>query len=156
MKGFSLVEVLVAMSLVVASALGMAELFAVATRVTQDARIDTTATFAAESKMAQLRALTLAWDADGASVTSPGLASSPATALTANTDGYVDYVDGSGAVVGAGVAPPPAGVFLRRWSIQPLPADPANAVVLQVVAARVTRPAACDAHLVSILARTSQ
>jgi len=155
-KGFSLVEVLVAMALVATSALGLAELFSLASRVTQESRIDTTATFAAETKMAELRALTLAWDAEGAPLTSLGLGWSPAAALTANVDGYVDYVDGTGAVVGSGVQPPPAGVYQRRWSIQPLAADPANAVVLQVVAVRATRPNARDAHLVSILARTAR
>ena len=156
MKGFSLVEVLVAMALVATSALGLAELFALSSRVSQESRIDTAATLAAETKMAQLRALTLVWDTSGAPVASSGLAWSAASTLTMNVDGFVDYLDEGGGVVGVGVQPPRTAVYLRRWSIQPLPADPANAVVLQVVAARVTRPNSRDAHLVSILARTAQ
>ena len=40
----------------------------------------------------------------------------------------------------------PSAVFVRRWSVVPLTHDPDRAVVLQVVASRVTRPAAHDAH----------
>lgn len=146
------------MALVATSAAGLAELFSLASRVTQESRIDTGATFAAESKMAELRALTWAYDAAGTSVpvSDAGLAWSPASTLTANVDGFVDYVDVAGAFVGGGVLPPRQGVFVRRWSIQPLPADPANTLVLQVVAARVTRPQSRDVHLISILARTAQ
>ena len=61
-----------------------------------------------------------------------------------------------GGAVGAGVSVPREAVFVRRWSIQPLPADPANGLVLQIVATRVTQPAAREVHLVSILARTAR
>lgn len=153
-KGFSLVEVLVAMALVASTAVGLAELFSLASRVTQASRIDTGATFAAEAKMAELRALPWAYDAAGAGtrVSDAGLAWSPAASLTANVDGFVDYVDAAG----RGGLARPQGVYLRRWSIQPLPGDPANALVLQVVASRTTQPQSRDVHLISILARTAQ
>jgi hypothetical protein len=107
--------------------------------------------------MAELRALTFAYDASGSGVpvNDARLTVSPASALVADIDGFVDYVDSAGAVVGAGAAER-LGVYIRRWSIQALPADPANALVLQVVATRATRPAARDVHLVSILARTAR
>lgn len=143
-KGFSLVEVMVAMALVATCALGLAELFALSSQVTQASRVETMATMAAVSKLAELRART--WVAD----------ISPATSLTSSVDGFVDYVDGAGGAVGSGVSVPREAVFVRRWSIQPLPADPANGLVLQVVATRVTQPAARDVHLVSILARTAR
>lgn len=157
-KGFSLVEVLVAMALVVTSAIGLAELFSLASRVTQESRIDTGATFAAEAKMAQLRALTWAYDTAGTGtpLSDAGLSVSPAAALTANVDGFADYVDAAGASVPNGAEAAGRRVYLRRWSLQPLPSDPANALVLQVVATRATRPQSRDAHLISILARTAQ
>jgi len=146
------------MALVATSAAGLAELFVVAARVTQASRIDTAATFAAQAKMAQLRMLTWAYDPAGTGepVSDLGLAWSPETALTANVDGFADYVDAAGVSVGGSTEAPRDGVYLRRWSIRPLPSDPANGLVLQVVATRVTRPESRDVHLVSILARTAQ
>ena len=171
MKGFSLIEVLVAMALVGASALGLAELITLSSRITQESRIDTVATLAAQAKMAQLRAMTWAYDSAGngapvsdastdVSVDPPsaggaGLSWSPLASLQSNVEGYVDYVDASGAYAGRGAEPPPGAVYLRRWSIQPLPSDPAHSLVLQVTAARVSRPQSRDVHLVSILSRTS-
>ena len=171
MKGFSLVEVLVAMALVATSALGLAELIALSARVTQASRVDTVATLAAQAKLAQLRALAWSYDAAGTALVSDtstdvsvdppsaggaGLSWSPATSLQANAEGYADYLDRSGAYAGRGAKPPPGAVYLRRWSIQPLPFDPAHALVLQVTASRVGRPQSRDVHLISILARTSQ
>lgn len=160
------------MALVATSALGLAELITLSSKVTQESRIDTVTTLAAEAKMAQLRAMTWAYDAAGTgapvsdvstdvsvdptSAAGAGLSWSPATSLQANIAGYVDYVDASGAYAGRGADPPPGAVYLRRWSIQPLPSDPAHSLVLQVMAARVSRPQSRDVHLVSILARTSQ
>ena len=156
MKGFSLVEVLVAMALVSTTAVGLAELFAVSSRVVLASRVDTVATFAAESKMAELRGLTWTYDpaGTGLSVADADLAWSPSSTLAGNVDGFADYVDASGASLGT--QPTPARVYVRRWSIRPLPSDPANALVLQVLATRATRPASRDVHLVSILARTAQ
>ncbi len=158
MKGFSLIEVLVAMALVASSAAGLAGLFTLASRVTQEARIDTGATFAAETKLAELRALTWVYDSahGDAAVSDAGLTWSPASTLTDDVEGFVDYVDATGQLAGGTGASSPLGVYRRRWSIRPAPADPANTLVLQVVAARVTRPQAKDAHLISLLARTAQ
>lgn len=158
MKGFTLVEVLVAMALVASAAVGLAALFGVATATTQTARIDSVETMVAETKMAELRGLPWTYDAAGSGVvvSDPALSASPASALTTNTAGYVEYVDASGSLVGAGTAAPATSVYLRRWSVTPLPADPTNGVVLQVMAAAVTRPQSRDVHLVSILARTAQ
>jgi hypothetical protein len=46
--------------------------------------------------------------------------------------GYVDFLDEAGAWVGTGPEPPPRSVFVRRWSIDPIPSDPDNLLVLQV------------------------
>lgn len=155
------VEVLVAMGLVGVAAAGLAELVVLSTGVGREARVVTTASLAAEAKLAELRALP--WGDTRTDLTvdppasgGPGLGPSPAEALAANVPGYSDYVDADGRYAGHGPVAPPSAAFVRRWSVMPLTHDPHRAVVLQVVAARVTRPAAEDAHVVSILARTAR
>ena len=70
---------------------------------------------------------------DAASPGGDGLAASPPGSLGADCPGYVDYVDELGRWAGAGPSPPGKAVYTRRWSIEPLPADPANTLVLRVV-----------------------
>ena len=157
-KGFTLVEVVVSMALVATTAVGLAGLFVVSAKATRRAQVDTVALFAAESKMAELRASTWAYDLAeaGAPVSSALLAVSPDAALTSSIDGYVDYVDGNGVIAGLGAQPSSVAVYLRRWSVRALPMDPANSRVLQVVAAPVTAPESTAAHLVSILTRVAR
>jgi hypothetical protein len=68
-----------------------------------------------------------------------GLAPSPVGALSTNMPGYVEYLDGRGAPlndVGLPVGTSPVGtVYVRRWSVEALPAT-VSAVVLQVVVRR--------------------
>ena len=156
--GFSLVEVLVAivfLSIVVA---GVAGLFVLAAISTRTARGQTSATLLAAGKLENLRGLMWAFDADGAAVTDTvsdlstdpvtgfgrGLDASPVDSLQRNVSGYVDYLDDAGRWVGTGLRPPPRGVYVRRWSIQPLPADPANTVILQVLVTSAVRPTGAD------------
>jgi len=148
--GFTLVEVLVAMAIVVITAVGVAELVTIAARASMTSRRLTTSTSLAVQKMEQLEALmwTFADEEPGAgpvadvstdlSVDPPvaggaGLATSPAGALDHNTAGYVDYLDANGAWIGTGTTQPSAAVFVRRWSIEPLPAEPDHTLVLQVL-----------------------
>jgi len=122
--GFTLVEVLVAMTLMACVAMGVAEIFAVTLAATQSARTQTSALVLASQKMEQLRAL--AW---GGGDLSP----SPGGALSNNTNGYVDYLDVRGRIVGAGASVPAGATFIRRWAVASLPADSANSIVLQVL-----------------------
>ena len=48
----------------------------------------------------------------------------------------MDYLDRFGTVLGAGALPPAGAVYIRRWSVEPLPTDPANTMVLQVIVTR--------------------
>lgn len=157
----TLVEVLVAMGLVGVAATGLAELVALSTGVSHEARVATAASMAAEAKLAELRALpwgdaTTDLTVDPPVAGGPGLGPSPVNALAANLPGYSDYVDADGVYAGRGPEPPPSAAFVRRWSVVPLSHHPNRAVVLQVVTARVTRPSAEDAHVVSVLARTAR
>ena len=70
---------------------------------------------------------------DAASGGGRGLSPSPPGALGADCPGYVDYVDELGRWVGSGPLPPGRTVYTRRWSVEPLPADPMNTLVLRVV-----------------------
>jgi type II secretory pathway pseudopilin PulG len=154
--GFSLVEVVFAIFLLTAVAVGVAQLFAVGTLANFRAKTQTSATVLASQKMEQLRGLTWAFDSEGlpvSDVTSrldtpeasgggPGLNPSPGNSLTQDVPGYVDYLDIHGTYLGAD----PAGnaAYCRRWSIQPLPTNPNNTLVLQVRVLPVTQVAAAD------------
>jgi prepilin-type N-terminal cleavage/methylation domain-containing protein len=148
-RGFSLVEVLVAMGLLTAVSLGVAQLFALSTRANVIAKGQTSTTAMAEQKLEQLRSLTWGFDLAGQglplsdttsnlTVTPPtqdgsGLNPSPVDSLEQNTAGFVDFIDGAGAWVGTGTTPPATAVYIRRWSIQPLPTNPNNTLVIQVL-----------------------
>src|SRR2546425_10671771 len=77
---------------------------------------------------------------------------SPAGTLSTNTLGYVDYLDAAGAPLGAAPTTAPAGaVYIRRWSIDPLPGSARSAIVLQVwVAPSGMSSASSAARLVSV------
>jgi len=153
--GFSLIEVLVAILLMGVMALGVAQLFAVSIRASSGARYQTSTTVLAAQKMEQLRALTWGFDEDAQGLpvsdttsnlandpitgNGNGLNPSPVNSLDVNTPGYVDYLDARGQWVGTGGAPPAGSVFIRRWNIRPLPTNPNNTLVLQVLVTTVLR-----------------
>jgi prepilin-type N-terminal cleavage/methylation domain-containing protein len=166
-RGFSLVEVLISMGLLTAVSLGVAQLFALSTRANVIAKGATSTTAMAQQKLEQLRGLTWGFDLEGLglpqsdtstnlSVDPPthngsGLNPSRAYSLEQNTAGFVDFLDGNGAWVGTGSAPPASAVYIRRWSIQPLPTNPNNTLVIQVL---VTPVASEAARLTSAFTRT--
>lgn len=161
-EGFSLVEVLVAVGLLTTVSLGVAQLFAVATDANVNAKALTSTSMLAAQKMEQLRALTWGFDDEEAALGLPlsdtttdlsqypataggnGLNPSPAGTLNSNVPGYVDYLDRFGNWVGTGSTPTPGAVFIRRWSIEPLPTNPNNTLIFQVLVTTVRREAAND------------
>ena len=166
-RGFSLVEVLVAMGLLTVVSLGVAQLFALSTRANVIAKGQTSTTAMAEQKLEQLRGLTWGFDLQGQglplsdtttnlTVTPPthngsGLNPSPSDSLEQNTAGFVDFLNGAGQWVGTGTRPPASAVYIRRWSIQPLPTNPNNTLVIQVL---VTPVASEMARVQSAFTRT--
>ena len=156
-RGFSLVEVLVSMGLLTVVSLGVAQLFGVATRANYLAKGQTTTTVLAEQKIEEIRALMWGFDTEGMGLpvsdtttnlsvyphtaNGTGLNPTPAGSLEANTAGCVDYLDAHGAWVGTGATPPGNAVYIRRWAIQPLPTNPNNTLVLQVLVTPVTTEA---------------
>jgi prepilin-type N-terminal cleavage/methylation domain-containing protein len=157
-RGFSLVEVIISLGLLTTVSLGVAQMLGISTRANLIARGQTSTTTLAEQKMEQLRGLTWGFDLDGlglpVSDTSSnisvypstqggsGLNPSPEDSLEQNTSGFVDFLDATGTWVGTGTTPPSTAVYVRRWSIQPLPTNPNNTIVLQVLVTTVANEAA--------------
>jgi type II secretory pathway pseudopilin PulG len=166
-SGFSLAETIIATGILAASIAGLGQLFAISVLSNRTARNTTFASVLATQKMEQLRGLTYGFDTLGLPLTdtstnlavnplSPtggkGLSPSPTGALRANTDGYVDYLDVYGKTVGTGGSTIPNGTtYIRRWSIEPLPTNPNNTVVLQVMVTRSTNRGSADAGKVDRL-----
>jgi hypothetical protein len=149
--GFSLAEVLVATLVMVTGVVSMAGMFVLATQSNNSARSSSYATILAEQKLEQLRSLAWGFDIQNLPVTdtstdttvspeSPiggtGLAPSPADALHRNVKGWVDHLDAWGEIVGNDERPPNTAVYTRRWSVEPLPTNPNNTLILQVLVTR--------------------
>ena len=155
--GFTLIEVLIATALLVAMAVGVAQLLGIGVAAGRAARFHTSTAILAAGKLEQLRSLPWSFDpglaasmiprsdfsanlsidppADGG----PGLAPSPPGTLTANVPPFVDYLDAQGTWAGNGSSPPPEALFIRRWSIVPLPRDPSRTLILSVLVTTVAQ-----------------
>jgi prepilin-type N-terminal cleavage/methylation domain-containing protein len=146
-RGFSLLEVVVALGILTTGVAALAQLATIAIRANANAAETTTAALLARDRMEQLRALAWAFDANGdgisdlttdlAATPTPhsggvGLTPSPSDALSRNTAGYCDFVDANGRSLGGGATPPARAIYIRRWSIAPLPAFPDTTLILQV------------------------
>ena len=105
-RGFALLEVIVAVALLVVLAAGVSRIVAAGVREGHASRLRAVATLAAADKIEELRSLTLAELVGGA-----------------------DYLDATGASIGS--AAPPAAVYSRQWTVQPLDGDP-DIVALRV------------------------
>lgn len=160
-QGFSLIEVLVALGLVVILITSLAQLFALATMSNVAARARTMATLLAEEKLEELRELPFGFDSAGAPATDlttdttgdlfagGGIGLTPGGAVDSTVANYSDYLDRFGRRTDAARA-----AFVRRWSIQPLASNAANAIVIRVA---VIRPADKTAlHLLAVRTRKAR
>jgi hypothetical protein len=146
-NGMLLVEVLVATGLFVAGFVLVAQLLAVSIETASRSRVRTLAAILASQKIEELLALDWSIDRDGARTSDlssnlaidpagaggPGLAAATDASLFGAVGGYTDYLDASGGWIGTGSAAPPGSVFVRRWAVLPLAADPADTRVFVVV-----------------------
>jgi type II secretory pathway pseudopilin PulG len=152
-RGFSMLETLAATTILTVTLTGLAQLLVVSMRANASARTTTYAALLAQQKMEQLRGLTWGVGLDGSAITDTstnvavasaavpggsGLTPSPANSLRSSTDGYCDFVDRFGRVIGGGTIPPSGTAYIRRWSIEPLPTSPYNTLVLQVLVSPAT------------------
>jgi type II secretory pathway pseudopilin PulG len=162
--GFSIVEVMVATGLLASALVALAQLFAIATQTNASARSSTLTMILAEQKVEQLRGLQYTFDRAGlpvqdtltdlavyppAATGGKGLSPHTDNTLQANTDGYVDYLDHWGRTLGGGTVVPDGAAFIRRWSVEPLPTNPNNVIILQVLVTRSRDRGTGDAGSVS-------
>lgn len=171
-------------TLLLASALvTTAQLLVIATRANTNSRRQTFASTLAQEKMEQLRGLAWGFDELGLPVNDfatnltvdpavpnggVGLTPSPGDALASNMRGYVDFLNRYGAAVETdGVEPPATTVYVRRWSVEPLPTNPNNTLILQVMVfslgdrantgtGAVLTPVRDEARLISVKTRKSR
>lgn len=138
---------MVATMLLATALMSTAQLLVIATRANMQAQRLTYSSTLAQEKMEQLRGLAWGFDDVGLPINDfttnlavdpptnngVGLQPSPDNALSANVTGYVDYVDRFGNTLGGGPVPLASTAFVRRWTVEPLPTNPNNTVILQVM-----------------------
>jgi prepilin-type N-terminal cleavage/methylation domain-containing protein len=110
-KGFSLVEVLVAASILVVGVGSLTQLALLARRATQAADLITLAAILAQDKMEQLRAAE--W---------PEAASA----------GCCEFFDAAGRRLADSASAPIGTAYVRQWSVEPVALIPESARVVQV------------------------
>lgn len=158
-RGFSLIEVLIATTILTVGVAALAQLATIAARANLSARTTTSAALLAQEKMEQLRGLTWGLDALGTAVSDlttdiaampiaptggVGLTPSPSDALARNTPGYCDFIDAGGRSLGGGPVAPGTTAYIRRWSIEPMPAFPDSTLILQVLVTGLRSRGAAD------------
>jgi len=146
--GTTLVEVIIATLILAGGVLTMAQLFVASTASNVASKNNTFAAVLAEQKIEQLRALAWGFDIQGLPISDfatdtsvdpetpnggTGLTPSPMNTLQQNTQGYVDHVGPYGQIVGNDIVPPAGAVYTRRWSVEPLPTNPNNTLIIQVL-----------------------
>lgn len=150
-SGFTLIETLVATGILAVALTALAQMFAISVQNNLVARNAGFTSILAVQKMEQLRGLTYGFDTLGLPITDSstdtsvtpeaatggtGLAPSPSNTIRASTNGYVDYLDHNGTSLGGGTVVPDGAAFIRRWMVEPLPTNPNNTVILQVLVTR--------------------
>ena len=118
-RGFTLVETVTAISIIAVALTALAQLFVIASQANADARRSSFASILATQKIEELRSL-------GADLTQQGDVS-----LSSDISGACDFLDEYGRSLGTGTSPLPGTVYVRRWSVEPIPSDP-DTFVLQV------------------------
>lgn len=147
--GFSLLEVLVASTIMAVALTTLAQLFVMSTNANTSAKTTTYAAVLAQQKMEQLRGLAWGFDTLGLPVTDistdisvvpeqpiGGFGLAPGGSLGLNVRGYCDFLDKNGVSLGTGTQVIPGAVYIRRWTVEPLPTNPNNTIVLQVLVTR--------------------
>jgi len=150
-SGFSLMEVMIATTILAGALVTLAQMFAMSTKSNLGSRNSTYAAVLAQQKIEELRSLSWGFDSQGLPISDfttdttvtpeqpiggTGLSPSSDTSLGQNTTGYVDYIDAWGNKLGTGLQPPDDAIYIRRWSISPLPTNPNNTLVIQVLVTR--------------------
>jgi hypothetical protein len=128
--GTTLLEAVVAASLLVTVSAGTASLIVLAHRVGVQTEQGMTATTLAAARLQALRAVPWHYEIDGSLPEVSVLAYSPPDALDRNATGYWDVIDESGGLLGSSEAEGAA--FVRRWAVWPVTSGAAQARALEV------------------------
>jgi len=152
-RGFTLVEVVAAVSLLAIVGLSVSTALIAGRAVAVHGRERTIGRIAAQSRLATLTSLAFSrsTDAAGAAVVvtdtttdlsldppaagGADLQPSPADALWRDTPGYVDYLDATGRGLGAGADARARAAYVRRWAIGRLGAGVGEVALLSVLVA---------------------
>jgi prepilin-type N-terminal cleavage/methylation domain-containing protein len=122
MRGFSLLEVLVATTIVAVGVTALAQVVAIATHTQRHSRQSTAAAVLAQEKIEEL----LARDAGT-------LSPSPGDALEHDVVGFADFINAAGQPMGESPGASAGSAYHRRWSIEPLPDSRNGTWILQVL-----------------------
>jgi prepilin-type N-terminal cleavage/methylation domain-containing protein len=150
--GFTLIEVVIAVAVLVAVLAGVAGVWTMAAASTRAAREQTLAMQLARDKLEQLAALTWAMRSiDGVDVLASdvtanlsrvpattdgsGTRASPADSLAVSRATYADYLDARGRWLDTGPSPPGNARFVRRWSLARTGAGASEVLMFQVMVA---------------------
>lgn len=147
-RGFTLIEVLVALLLLAGTGLLIAGVMLRAVSVADRARQQAVMVTLAEQRLEQL--LALRWGLGDAAAPTPdadttsdlsgpapasggaGVALSPGDALAVTRTGYADFLDRWGGWLSAGPATPVGAAFVRRWRVGRTPGSPTLLLEVQV------------------------
>lgn len=116
-RGATLLETLLAASLLVALVGGVATLLLLAHRFSTRSEQATTAALAAAAGLERLRAVPWTFDMAGRALETPVLSLSPPGSLEGDLNGYYDWLDAAGRLIEPPGADTP--VFIRRWAVVP-------------------------------------
>ena len=149
-QGFTLVEVVVAVAVLVTVLAGVAGVWTMTAAATRAAREQTLAMQLARDKLERLAALTWGVQSIGgvdvlasdvttnvsrvpATLDGSGTRASPPDSLGASRATYADYLDARGRWLAAGPAPPGGARFVRRWWLARTGAGPSEMLLFQVL-----------------------
>ena len=128
--GTTLLEAVVAASLLVTVSAGTASLIALAHRVGVQTEQGMTATTLAAARLQGLRAVPWHYEIDGSVPEVSVLAYSPPDALDRNATGYWDVIDESGRLLASSETEGAA--FVRRWAVWPVTSGATQVRALEV------------------------
>lgn len=112
-RGFTLIETLVASSILITALAGVAQLFIMSAQWSNQAAVSNAALLAAQGKLEELSGATFLYGAAGEPLTDPALQLSSVESLRDDHPPYVDWLDASGRPVPSAAA----ALLTRRWRI---------------------------------------